>query len=149
MILVYLGNVGSSGCHRPIPTFTQNSAQLVTGAYPFRGGSTVLWQSNLSSWRLFCLPPFWALWPPWVVGRWDKSSGISIQHHTRYHSTEGSESAGSAGTWILGGCEPPSCYDSRAMFASFPFTVLDPISFRSFFPSKPGGQRFEMQGACV
>ena len=45
MILVYLGNVGSSECW-PHPDL-QTHFHLATGAYPFRGGSTVLWQSNL------------------------------------------------------------------------------------------------------
>ena len=81
MILVYHGNAGSSECwpHPNLHTHFSASRKTartagVPGAYPFRGGSTVLWQSNLSSRRAFFCHQKWALWPPdssvWV----DKSS---------------------------------------------------------------------------
>lgn len=109
-------SMASSGCRpRPILTFTlKNSAvtAYVPGAYPFRGGSTVLWQSNLSSWRFFLFAPFWALWPPWVVGRWDKSSGIDINSAPyQIPFNWGIWISNRLALGVFGGCEPPSCYD--------------------------------------
>lgn len=109
-------SMASSGCRpRPILTFTlKNSAVTasVPGAYPFRGGSTVLWQSNLSSWRFLLFAPFWALWPPWVVGRWDKSSGIDINSAPyQIPFNWGIWISNRLALGVFGGCEPPSCYD--------------------------------------